>query len=78
MHSIQGNFQFQLNAKQQPHFVYFKNFKCTCLTWFLSVQSIVNGFISLNNMTAAICLNAIDTLEKGEVDKLFKSFGWSG
>ena len=40
----------------------------TCLTLSLSVQSIVNGFISLNNMTAAICLNAIDTLEKGNAD----------
>ena len=58
--------------------MYFKNFKCTCKTLCLSFQSIVNGFISLNNMTAAICLNAIDTLEKGEVDKSFKSLVWSG
>ena len=40
----------------------------TNLVFQLSVQSVVNGFISLNNITAAICLNAIDTLEKGDYD----------
>ena len=30
----------------------------------------MSGFISLNNITAAICLNAIDTLEKGKCEIL--------